>query len=252
MQLNLKRKFLTSKFVRHSSIFLFSFFLLFIISFYLGLNPSINIYSKSAEATRQKEIALTFDDGPSIYTKQILDILSQKNVHATFFVVGQNAKRHPDITKEIVDRGNIIGNHSYNHKIYLMYEPSQKLVDNFNLSEGIIYQITAKKPRFARPPYGLRTPLGSKALQANGYIIAMWNDSTHDYNKEDASQISYSIIKNARPGGIIVLHDGRENKDQLDRSNVVKALPLIIDELKKSGYQFVTVDELFKVDAYKP
>lgn len=218
---------------------------------YLSFDPRFSIYSVARAKTNDKVIALTFDDGPSEpTTNQVLSILKAGDVKATFFVVGDNVERHPDIARQIVADGNLIANHSDSHSFF-MAAPPGRILANVNQAQDSIFKATGKKPHFYRPPYGFRTFWGGRAISQNGYFVVTWDDMTYDYWGLSPDRIVKNIVGHAKPGGVIVLHDGREAKAVAPRDNVAAALPQIIQQLKDQGYRFVTLDELFNTPAYR-
>lgn len=217
----------------------------------VGAIPGFNLWSVSHIKTSDKVIALTFDDGPNEpYTQQILDVLREKQIRATFFVVGENAIRHPELVKEAYDEGDLIGNHTWSHSRFLMLEKPSKIKDDVGLAENAIAGIIGKNPRMFRPPYGYRSAWGAKTLAGQGYKIVTWDDQTSDWGKLSSKQITINIIRRAKPGGIIDLHDGGENRDHVDRSKIVRSVEEIVDLLQAEGYKFVTLDELFGQPGY--
>jgi peptidoglycan/xylan/chitin deacetylase (PgdA/CDA1 family)/glycosyltransferase involved in cell wall biosynthesis len=200
-----------------------------------------------------KEIALTFDDGPDEpYTSEVLKILDDYHIKATFFLIGENAEFYPASVREIVSHGDIVANHSYSHSYRLPLENRAAIQNDLKKTEAIIFSITGLRTRLFRPPHGLRTPWFLKDIDDMQYTIVTWNDMTDDYDLDKSPQsISGTLIKGARPGGIIVMHDGKNLKHGVNRSNTILALPIIIDKLKQEGYTFVTLPELLKVSPYK-
>ncbi|MGQ9630991.1 MAG: polysaccharide deacetylase family protein [bacterium] len=200
----------------------------------------------------EKAIALTFDDGPNEpYTSQVLDILKRYGVRATFFEIGKNVERFPDASRRIVQEGHVIGNHSYSHPRFLSLEKGKFIAAEIDRTSDVIYYYTGLRPRLFRPPHGWHTPLLLGVAKDKGIFVIEWSDMTDDYNpKEDGNSIVNRILKNARPGGIIVLHDGFETKHGVDRGQMVSALPRIIEGLEKKGYRFVTLPEMLNLPAY--
>jgi len=204
----------------------------------------------SATATSTKKlVALTFDDGPyGTSTKQILDILKAKNVHATFFVLGMNVAKYPDeVRREIAD-GHLVGNHGYNHlQTYPTMSSSTFALDLLRTEEAIVSS-TGAHPTWYRPPYGALSATMRQVLHDQGFRIALWNVDPEDWNYEKSS--STAIIRNVeshvRPDAIILMHDGRDTHINYPRDNTIRALPIIIDDLRARGYEFVTVDEIVK------
>lgn len=224
--------------------------LLVAILIWASFSPKISIYSRSKLTTTDKIIALSFDDGPDPnYTKAVLGILDSSNIKASFFVVGKNVQAYPKIVKAIDSAGHLIGNHSYYHN-YNMAGWPKKCLKDIDTTSAAVNDLVAKYPMLYRPPYGLRTPWGARAIKNAGYSIITWNNMTHDYLGLPADKIMANIVKHSSPGGVIVLHDGHEGFAKPE-TDVLKALPGIIKQLSSQGYKFVRVDELFDLPAYK-
>lgn len=194
--------------------------------------------------SNEKKVALTFDDGPNgNSTIRILNILDREHVKGTFFLIGKNVERYPDIAKEIIRRGHIIGNHSYTHAWKIPFDNKKMLDYEIDKTEETIFNTTGIKPNLFRPPHGLRTPWMISVISKKGYKIITWDDMTNDYiNTAKSSDISRKIISRARPGSIIALHDGLNLAHGIDRRNAAEALISIIKELKKMGYTFTTIE----------
>ena len=195
---------------------------------------------------RCKQIALTFDDGPNEpFTSQILDILRQHDIRATFFMLGQNAKSFTNVCQRIRREGHIIGNHSYCHSRWLALKGGQKIAQELELAQEAIYKASGVKPKLFRPPYGLWSPWMLRRARKLGFTVITWDNMTNDWEStKEADGISRAILRKAKPGGIIVLHDGRDTRQGYDRTSLLQALPIIIASLKRQGYQFVTVPQL--------
>jgi peptidoglycan/xylan/chitin deacetylase (PgdA/CDA1 family) len=190
----------------------------------------------------KKQIALTFDDGPDDhYTPQILDILKTKGVKATFFIVGQEAKNHPDMLRRIFREGHALGNHSWDHP-KLPHLSASQLIEEVQSTEAEIYKITGRKPDLFRPPYGLAATWQLSVLRDLGYRVIKWSVDTNDWQRLSDEQILSNVQKEVSPGGIILQHDFGGSPGALD--GTVKALPQIIDQLRARGYEFVTVQTL--------
>ena len=226
--------------------------LLFIsLSIYLFFNPKFSIYSRSHLNTNSKVIALTFDDGPNIDTTLIvLKILKENRIKATFFVVGKNVRSNPVILEIILKDGHLIANHSDNHS-YMMFGRSKNILKDVENCSKSIKVVTGKQPHFYRPAFGLRSPWGANAVKKAGYFIVTWNNMTYDYWGLSPKKLKDVIIKKARPGGIIVLHDGHEGFSKSGLTNMTDSLSEIIKVLKSDGYSFVTLSDLFNTEGYK-
>ena len=213
--------------------------------------PEVPVYSQSRLKTSKKLIALTFDDGPNPdSTERILNILENHGIKASFFVVGKQVDSFPELVRKTAARGHLIANHSYKHRYSSMLLSPRRLVEEINATNSSINKTIKRRPIFYRPPYGFRTPWGASALQRVGYFVVTWNDMTNDYWDLPASLLAKRIIGRAKPGGIIVLHDGHEGLAKGGFKHRLDALPVIIKALKDQGYRFVRLDELFDVPAY--
>ena len=220
---------------------------------YHGINPRSRLYGKvySNGNRSRRQIALTFDDGPNEpYTSQVLNILRQYGVKATFFFIGQNAQRHPEVCRRVLAEGNVIGNHSYHHYRLLWLIWGKAAAREIDLAWQTIYQAAGYQVKLFRPPHGFRTPWLTHTIRRLGYSVITWDNMTDDWKAEkSAEEIVNAIVKRARPGGIIVLHDGRGTRESYDRSQMLKALPQIIEQLGMGGFDFVTVPELLREEA---
>ncbi len=187
----------------------------------------------------EKAIAFTFDDGPSGYTKELLDGLDLYGAKATFFVIGSKAEKNPKIVRRAYDEGHLIGNHTYNHIDF--YKSSLSEVQaNIKKGADAIEKITEERPIFLRAPYGNVTFVQLKQLDT---FFIHWSASTYDWLKEDEEYIYKRIMKEAKDGAIILMHDTKEA--------TVKAVLRAIPELQEQGYEFVRVDELLSRNGEK-
>jgi len=223
---------------------------------YLAYSPSSQIYGRvltGGPKNGEKVIALTFDDGPNEpYTSQVLKILKENGVQATFFVIGKNAEAYPETVREIVRAGHVVGNHTYRHSYLLPFGRFNGIQKDIDRTEDIVFGLTGHRTDLFRPPHGLRTPWFVKDLKELHYSVITWSDMTTDYSaKTSSAGIVRRILRKARPGGIIDLHDGKDVVHGIDRSNMVRALPVIIQRLKSEGYRFVTLPDLLHIAPYK-
>lgn len=212
----------------------------------LAVLPGNSFYGKvlCKGTTKEKLVALTFDDGPyPPYTQQILDVLKEKKVPATFFLVGENAKEHPDLVREEAAQGHLIGTHTYDHKDLLRLSGTAIRAE---LSTGVktVEDITGKRPIFVRPPHGF------KDFSVMGQIAALhlravnWSVLPKDWTKPGVDVIVRRVVDGVEPGSIVLLHDGDSPARKASRQQTVEALPTLIDQLREKGYTFVTVDKL--------
>lgn len=216
---------------------------------WLSYNPRIPIYSQARMRTKKRLIALTFDDGPDPErTELVLRVLRQQGIKATFFVVGKNAHRYPELLRHIKTEGHLLGNHSYRHGYSALWPG--RAARELRATDNSIYAATGLRPALYRPPFGFRTPWSSRMITKAGYKIVTWDNMTYDYFGMSKEGVTKTIVKRACPGGVIVLHDGHEGFG-FRKSHMVEALPEIIRQLKEAGYQFVRMDELFDVEGYR-
>ncbi len=185
-----------------------------------------------------KVIALTFDDGPwPKSTAQVLDILKQNQIKATFFLIGQNVKNYPTLVKREIAEGHVIGNHTWHH--WYQFLNPQAAAYEIDHTADLIYQVTGIKTNLFRPPGGIMHNGVADYARNNKYAIVLWSSDSVDYSRPAVPKLINNVFRNAKPGGIILMHDGGGN-----RSKTVQALPEIIANFRKQGYSFVTIPEL--------
>jgi peptidoglycan/xylan/chitin deacetylase (PgdA/CDA1 family) len=186
----------------------------------------------------RKVFALTFDDGPQLHTTaQILDILKKNQVKGTFFIIGRNLKAYPQVGQRIVAEGHAIANHTWSHR-YQKFSGAgaAREIDD---TTALIYKITGMRTDLFRPPGGFLHNGPAGYAKGKNYAVVMWSADSNDWKRLSVHSLVNNIVNQAGPGGIALMHDGGG-----DRSATVKALPYIIANLKKRGYEFVTVPEL--------
>ncbi|MFZ3091424.1 MAG: polysaccharide deacetylase family protein [Nitrospirota bacterium] len=195
----------------------------------------------------KKEIALTFDDGPhEPYTTQILDILKKYNIKATFFLVGKNIEKHPEIVKQIWEEGHAIGNHTYNHRRFF-YTLFPAIREDILKCQGLIKNITGINTSLFRQPLGMRNPSIVKMVEDLNMHMIGWTLRTYDGTDQNPQRIVKRALNRITNGAILVMHDGCD-KGRCAKSGTVAALPIILDALTKDGYKFVTVSELLGIN----
>jgi peptidoglycan-N-acetylglucosamine deacetylase len=193
------------------------------------------------------EVALTFDDGPGAqYTPQVLDVLKKYGVKATFFVLGENIEKNTGIVSREAAEGHEIGNHTYTH-----LEEKRSDVDfmrneiiNTNI---LIKKFTGRAPKYFRPPYGLENWRFLDEAELLNYSIILWTVDVRDWDPlVTRDDISTQIVKEARNGSIILLHDGGTSREAM-----IEALPAVIDGLRQKGLSLVTIDEMVEHLKYR-
>lgn len=183
-----------------------------------------------------KCIALTFDAGPGEDTPHLLDVLKEKKVHATFFLLGANhVLKYPDTVRRIADEGHEVANHTWSHKILTDREPDEIRAE-LEKTQDAIAAVTGKKPRLMRPPQGRTDDTVSEISEDLGLSQILWSATAKDYATTDSALIEKRILDQASRDGIILLHDIYKG--------TVPAVPHLIDALRERGYTFVTVPEL--------
>jgi peptidoglycan-N-acetylglucosamine deacetylase len=185
------------------------------------------------------EVALTFDDGPNPpYTGQILGILARYQVPATFFCVGLQASAHPAELARMAAAGHGLGNHTWSHP-FLPDLSRAQLTEQLDRTDEAVARAAGGRPGLFRPPYGSRSPDVLRWLGERGTPIVLWDVDTSDWARPGAAVIAGRVLMQARPGTIILMHDGGG-----DRSQTVAALPLVIEGLLDRGYRFTRADTL--------
>lgn len=208
--------------------------------------PNVILYKAN---TDKKIIALTFDDGPDDkFTPQILDVLKKHNVKATFFLLGTRVHKYPNIAKQILRDGHTIGNHTYWHP-ELTKTNIQNMVWEIEQNEKELQNVLKIKTNLFRAPYGALTERHVQKLSELGYRVIGWSIDTEDWRNLPASEIKQKIINQLHPGAIVLMHSAGHWTQDL--SGTVEALDEIIPLLKKKGYMFVTIPEMFNDDILK-
>ncbi|HSZ71676.1 MAG TPA: polysaccharide deacetylase family protein [Cytophagaceae bacterium] len=192
---------------------------------------------------KEKQIALTFDDGPSEHTVKVLDFLKNYNVKATFFLIGKQIESNSDVLKRIVEEGHQIGNHTYNHsKATGFYRPDQ-LHKELQATNSVVREQVGITMRLFRPPFGVTTPNLAKVIIQLKWDAIGWSVRSFDTTMKPVDLIIKRILKQVKPGAVILLHDNREK--------CMPILKVIVPDLLQQQYSFVTVGELFKIEAYE-
>jgi len=197
----------------------------------------------------ERLVSITFDDGPNpIYTPKILDILREKGVKATFFVVGRQVEKYPDVARRVVEEGHDIGNHTYSHR-ELVPSTRRIVLNQVRKADRAIQKATGVKTRLFRPPRGMYGNALRKILREEGYRIILWTVSTADWSGISAKAILRRIKLYVRRGGIILFHDSGAlfRNEGASRENTVQALPMVIDYLWEKGFEIVPISEMLKM-----
>ena len=186
----------------------------------------------------EKAIYLTFDDGPiPEVTPWVLDQLKSFNAKATFFCIGENVQKHPEIFKKIIAEGHKVGNHTFNHLNGWKTSTPEYVLNTLKARQIIEKNIPGKEPAknaLFRPPYGRIKSKQVRELQKRDFRIIMWSNLSMDYNTGITPERCFqNVIDHARPGSVIVFHDSFKAQ-----KNLVKVLPRVLDHLNREGYKF--------------
>jgi len=191
-----------------------------------------------------RQLALTYDDGPNDpHTFRLLDVLSRHNVHATFFLIGRYVQQRPDIVRELVKAGHVVGNHTFTHPLLTLKradEVRRELTDCRKAIEDAIGQYS----NLFRPPFGGRRPAVLRIARSLGLQPIMWNVTGYDWNAPPAAAIERKVEKQIRGGDVILLHDGGHKQMGADRSQTVLATDHMLSRYKFQQYEFVTIQHM--------
>lgn len=212
--------------------------LLLVFAYALGVMMSIgmqklDVMSYSAQTADKNKVAITFDDGPNPeYTVELLEGLQKRGVKATFFVLGAEVEKYPDIVKKIDDGGHLIGVHSYEH-VNFGQIGDEAAIEQIEKTQEAIHNVTGKYAGYIRPPYGC----WKKSLDVEVPLIeVLWDIDPLDWATKDADTVVQRILKGVTEGSIILLHDASQSS--------VQAAFSVIDILQQENYEFVTVEDL--------
>ncbi|MFA1544401.1 polysaccharide deacetylase family protein [Actinomadura monticuli] len=188
------------------------------------------------DCSRVKCVALTFDDGPAESTGELLDVLAAKNVRATFFLVGENVVKHPELVRRELQAGHEIGDHSYTHAD-LGTASKTTVMSELTRTQDAIRRAAGFTPVLLRPPYGSVSKRLTKLARSMGLAQVLWTVDPLDWEHRDTGYVEKRVLKRVRPGYVVLMHD--------IHPTTVRAVPRIIDRLAAEGYAFVTVSELY-------
>ncbi|MFB2120597.1 MULTISPECIES: polysaccharide deacetylase family protein [Parapedobacter] len=211
-------------------------------AFHIQANFFLKVTHQGIATDRQ--VALTFDDGPHpVYTPQVLELLDRYNVKATFFCIGKNVRKHPDVVQRIHDTGHAVGNHSYSHARSIDFNGKTNWLEELQQTDTAIGQVIGLRPIFFRPPYGVTTPHLAQAIRMSGHRVIGWRVRPYDtLESRSPAQIVRMILEKVKPGAIILLHD--------THGRIVPILEQLLPQLHQHGYHLVTVSQLIDKHAY--
>jgi peptidoglycan/xylan/chitin deacetylase (PgdA/CDA1 family) len=190
-----------------------------------------------------RKIALTFDDGPyPPYTNRLLDVLKEKRVKATFFLVAEQAQCHPELVKRAVAEGHTIGLHAFRHRDFLKLTEHEARED-LALGKNVLQDITGKDPVYWRPPHGFRDASVLKLADQEHLTVVNWSVAPRDWTGIDKQEIQNRVLGKADAGAIVLLHDGDSPFYKASRQATVDGVSLLIDSLREKGYHLVSLEE---------
>ena len=208
-------------------------------------------YGKTFTGIRRgsKQLALTYDDGPNDpHTLRLLEVLAKHNVKATFFVIGRYVEQRPNIVREVLNAGHVVGNHTFSHPNLIFASARHTRIQLQTCQQAITQAIGQHSPLF-RPPFGGRRPGTLQIARSLGLVPVMWNVSGEDWKGYLGKEIKQRIRRQLRGGDVILLHDGSHAGMGADRSQTILATDLLIPEAKSEGFEFVTIPEMMETAA---
>jgi len=216
-------------------------FFLLLISTNVQWNFFVKAYNNNLLVTN-RDIALTFDDGPVENTLEILALLKKYNVKASFFCIGKNIQENPEIFKKILLDGHLVGNHTFSHTRKMGFLRTQEVIEEINSCNKIAFEVGGVNLKTFRPPFGIINPKVERALKITGHQVVGWNLRSYDAILNSKNFILNRIIKNIKPGDVILLHD--------NNLQTVEILEQLLLFLQNNNYRSVRVDNLFQLHAY--
>jgi peptidoglycan/xylan/chitin deacetylase (PgdA/CDA1 family) len=195
-------------------------------------------------SANRNEIALTIDDGPEPeVTPQVLDMLDRYQVKATFFCIGRRANLYPELTKEIVQRGHEVGNHSQRHHHNFSLSGTRGITREVAKAQETLTNITGVVPKFFRAPAGLRNMFLAPVLSRLNLQLAHWSIRAYDTNVKNQEKVSTKLLSGLKPGAILLLHDGNAARTKSGEPMILAVLPKLIEAAKQQNLRFVTLTQ---------
>ena len=211
-------------------------------SFQIKMNYHLHSLNHNYKV-RENNIAITFDDGPHPdFTPKVLDLLKKHKAKATFFLIGKNAQRYPELVQRIVEEGHTIGNHSYSHSKNFGFFSVKSLTSELVKTDKVLESIASKKVKLFRPPFGVTNPNIKRALRRMGYHSIGWSKRSLDTTNISEERIFSKITSNLQKGDIILLHDSS--------TKTLAVLERLLLFLWSHELQSVPVDRLLEIEAY--
>jgi peptidoglycan/xylan/chitin deacetylase (PgdA/CDA1 family) len=221
-------------------LFVYSLFL-FYGSYFVASGFYIRVICSAK--TTEKEIAISFDDGPArSYTPEIADLLRRHQVKAAFFCIGNRIRGNENLLRELHQQGHVIGNHSYSHHFWFDLFSTKKMSQDLKMMDAAMEEVTGLRPRFFRPPYGVTNPNLRRAIIDGNYFPVGWNIRSMDTVIHDEAKLLGRVTKAVRPGAIVLFHDTSKT--------TLAILPAFIQQVTQQGYKIVRLDKLLNLKPY--
>ena len=213
---------------------------------YQSIAPTGQWYGRTFTglARGTKQLALTYDDGPNDpHTLRLLEVLERHNVRATFFLIGRFVRQRPEIVREVVKAGHVVGNHTFTHPL-LTFKSAAELRQELWACRTALSEAIGEHSNLFRPPFGGRRPAVLRIVRELSLEPVMWNVTGYDWNAPPAAAIENKVTKQMRGGDVILLHDGGHKQMGTDRSQTVLATDHLINHYKSEGFEFTTIPQM--------
>lgn len=211
-------------------------------SFDIRSNYFTKVWYRNKQLT-EKKIALTFDDGPHPITHQVLDLLREYEMKATFFCIGKEIEKYPEILKRIHKEGHTVGNHTYTHSTKMGFLSARKITQEIRITNKLIAEKIHQKPQLFRPPFGVTNPNIATATEDLKMKVIGWNVRSLDTVLSKEHDILGRVLPRIKPGAIILFHDTSER--------TLHVLEQLLPYMKNKQFQSVTVDQLLNLQPYE-
>lgn len=212
-------------------------------SFHIRWNYFLKAIHKNKDVN-DNVIALTFDDGPNPeFTPEVLSLLKKYNFKATFFCIGKQVEKHPEILQQILADGHVVGNHSYLHSNNYGFLSTKKVISDLEKNQQIIENITSLKTQFFRPPFGVTNPNISKAVKKMNLITFGWSVRSYDTVVKNPTKVFQKISSKIQKGDVVLLHDTSQKS--------VLILEQLLEFMKQTKMKSVTLESLFNLKPYE-
>ena len=221
---------------------IFLLWLFFTVMGSFSIRWNYHLYARH-ENPASPDVALTFDDGPTEYTPQVLDLLKEFNRKATFFLIGRQVEKYPGLVQRMLAEGHTVGNHTWSHARNTGFLNAGEMEAEIRACDRAIQAVTARKVKFYRPPFGVTNPSVKKAVQKTGHNVMGWSVRSLDTVIPEEGKILERIFRSLRPGKVILLHDTSQKS--------VNVLREVLKELERRSLRAVPLDELFNLKAYE-